>query len=131
MGQVRRTLGMAVAAALIVAGAAGCGNEGGDEDGASGTEATAATSADDTTVTTAATDAGGCPDETTLEVVNADAARGCDRVLVLAPQSASVRPARRPRRQLARLGSEVRSLLITPDATARRAIVRARSSDSA
>ena len=53
---------------------------------------------------------------------NADAARGCDRVLVLAPQSASVRPARRPRRQLARLGSEVRSLLITPDATARRAI---------
>ena len=78
MGQVRRTLGVAVAAVLIVAGAAGCGDEGGDEDGASGTEATAATSADDTTGTTAATDGGGRPDETTLEVVNADAARGAD-----------------------------------------------------
>lgn len=83
MTQVRRALGVVVAAALIMAGAAGCGDDGVDEDGASGTEATAATSAGDGTDTTEAEtdsdeDPGGCPDETTLVVVNADAARGAD-----------------------------------------------------
>lgn len=82
MGQVRRALGLAIAAALIVAGAAGCGDDGGDEDTAASTEATADSTAAAGTDTTGAGDpdeaAGGCPDETTLEVVNADAARGGD-----------------------------------------------------
>lgn len=75
MRQVRRALGLAIAAALIVAGAAGCGDDGGDEDTAASTEATA-----DSTAAAGDPDeaAGGCPDETTLEVVNADAARGAD-----------------------------------------------------
>ena len=67
----------AAALAALTLAAAACGSDGGDDAGP----------VDDTTVETSAatTDAGeaddpagGCPDETTLEVVNADAARGAD-----------------------------------------------------
>jgi NTE family protein len=51
--------------------------------------------------------------------VNADYATGCERVLVLAPTTAAFRRSGRIPRQLASLGTGVRSLVISPDAAAR------------
>ena len=55
-------------------------------------------------------------------IANADLATGCDRVVVLAPVTIALRPSGRIARQLAGLGSSVRSLVVKPDADARRAI---------
>lgn len=55
-------------------------------------------------------------------LANADLAAGCDRVVVLAPVTASLRRAGRISRQLASLGPAVRSVAVSPDAAARRAI---------
>ena len=55
-------------------------------------------------------------------LANADLATGCDRVVVLAPVTAALRRAGRISRQLASLGPAVRSLAVSPDAEARRAI---------
>jgi len=55
-------------------------------------------------------------------LANADLATGCDRVVVLAPVTAALRRAGRVGWQLASLGSGVRSLAVSPDAAARRAI---------
>jgi NTE family protein len=68
--------------------------------------------------------------------VNADLAAGCDRVVVVAPVTIATRRAGRIHRQLAGLGPGVRSVLISPDDTARAAIGRnvlddARRADSA
>jgi NTE family protein len=57
-------------------------------------------------------------------LANADLATGCDRVVVLAPVTAALRRAGRISRQLASLGPGVRSLAVSPDAEARRAIGR-------
>jgi NTE family protein len=57
-------------------------------------------------------------------LANADLATGCDRVLVLAPVTAALRRAGRIGRQLASLGPDVRSLAVSPDTAARRAIGR-------
>jgi NTE family protein len=54
-------------------------------------------------------------------IANADLATGCDRVLVLAPVAFGVRRAQRIRHQLRLLGHGVRSLVVTPDAAARKA----------
>jgi NTE family protein len=54
--------------------------------------------------------------------VNADLARGCARVVVLAPPTAALRRADRPAAQLAALGSDVRSVMVSPNAAARAAI---------
>jgi NTE family protein len=56
--------------------------------------------------------------------VNADLAAGCSRVLVLAPVTASIRPSARVGRQLAALGTDVRSAVFSPDAAARSAMGR-------
>ena len=58
----------------------------------------------------------------TRSVANADLAAGCDLVLVLAPVAFGIRPGQRIGRQLRSLGTAVRSLVVTPDAAARRAI---------
>jgi NTE family protein len=55
-------------------------------------------------------------------LANADLAAGCDRVVVLAPVTASLRRAGRISWQLASLGPGVRSVVVSPDPTARRAI---------
>jgi NTE family protein len=55
-------------------------------------------------------------------LANADLAAGCDRVVVLAPVTASLRRAGRISRQLASLGPGVRSVTVSPDAAARRTI---------
>ncbi|MEU4693815.1 patatin-like phospholipase family protein [Actinoplanes sp. NPDC023714] len=57
-------------------------------------------------------------------VANADLAAGNDRVVVLAPVTASPRPSGRPSAQVAALGPEVRSAVVSPDAAARSAIGR-------
>lgn len=55
-------------------------------------------------------------------LANADLATGCDRVVALAPVTAALRRAGRVSSQLASLGPGVRSVAISPDAPARRAI---------
>jgi NTE family protein len=55
-------------------------------------------------------------------IANADLAVGCDRVVVLAPVNVALRPSGRISKQLASLGPQVRSLVISPDAAARKAI---------
>lgn len=55
-------------------------------------------------------------------VANADLATGCDRVVVLAPLTVALRPSTRIAKQLASLGANVRSIVVSPDAQARRAI---------
>ncbi len=53
---------------------------------------------------------------------NADLASGCDRVVVLAPITYALRRSSRIGNQLASLGASVRSVVISPDAQARKAI---------
>jgi NTE family protein len=53
---------------------------------------------------------------------NADLAAGCDRVVVLAPLTVALRRSGRIDRQLAALGPDVRSTVVSPDAQSRRAI---------
>ena len=53
---------------------------------------------------------------------NADLATGCDRVVVLAPITYALRRGSRISSQLASLGSTVRSVVVSPDAQARKAI---------
>lgn len=55
-------------------------------------------------------------------IANADLAEGCDRVVVLAPVNFAVKPRLRISSQLRTLGSNVRSVVLSPDAAARRAI---------
>ena len=55
-------------------------------------------------------------------ITNADLATGCQRVLVLAPATYALRRSGRVSTQLASLGTGVRSLVVSPDAEARRAI---------
>jgi NTE family protein len=57
-------------------------------------------------------------------VTNADLAAGYARVVVIAPTTAAFRRADRVEAQLATLGSGVRAVTVSPDATARRAIGR-------
>jgi NTE family protein len=57
-------------------------------------------------------------------IANADLARGCDRVVVLAPVTFALRRSGRISSQLASLGQEVRSVVVSPDAPARAAIGR-------
>ena len=57
-------------------------------------------------------------------ITNADLAAGCDRVVVLAPVTVALRRSGRIGRQLASLGSSIRSVVISPDAQARKAIGR-------
>jgi NTE family protein len=54
-------------------------------------------------------------------VANADLARGCGRIVVLAPVTASPRRSGRIGNQLARLGGHFHSSVISPDAEARKA----------
>jgi NTE family protein len=53
---------------------------------------------------------------------NADLAVGCDRVVVLAPIAYALRRSSRIASQLASLGASVRSIVVSPDAQARKAI---------
>jgi NTE family protein len=53
---------------------------------------------------------------------NADLASGCDRVVVLAPITYALRRSSRIGNQLASLGASVRSVVVSPDAQARKAI---------
>jgi NTE family protein len=55
-------------------------------------------------------------------VANADLAIGCDSVVVLAPVNFALRRSQRIESQLATLGPSVRSIVISPDAQARKAI---------
>jgi NTE family protein len=55
-------------------------------------------------------------------VANADLATGCDRVVVLAPITVAIRRSGRLDRQLASLGANVRSIVLSPNAQARQAI---------
>lgn len=55
-------------------------------------------------------------------IANADLATGCDRVVVLAPIGFGIRRRQRIGPQLGLLGPGVRSVVVTPDAAARRAI---------
>jgi NTE family protein len=55
---------------------------------------------------------------------NADLATGCARVVVLAPIAYAIRRSGRIANQLASLGSSVRSVVISPDSAARKAIGR-------
>jgi NTE family protein len=55
---------------------------------------------------------------------NADLAAGCERVVVLAPLAVALRRSGRVDRQLASLGQQVRSMVVSPDANARQAIGR-------
>jgi NTE family protein len=57
-------------------------------------------------------------------ITNADLAAGCDRVVVLAPVTGALRRSGRIGSQLASLGSSIRSVVISPDAQARKAIGR-------
>lgn len=53
---------------------------------------------------------------------NADLAAGCDRVVVLAPITYALRRSTRIASQLASLGTSIQSVVISPDAQARKAI---------
>ncbi len=55
-------------------------------------------------------------------VANVDLAKGCERVVVLAPTIAAFRRADRPGAQIAVLGAGVRSDIVSPDAASRAAI---------
>jgi len=55
-------------------------------------------------------------------VANADLAKGCDRVVVLAPIDLALRRSNRITNQLGSLGSGVRTMVVRPDPQARRAI---------
>lgn len=55
-------------------------------------------------------------------LTNADLATGCDRVVVLAPATFGIKRRQRVGDQLRRLGPEVRSVIVSPDAMARKAI---------
>ena len=55
-------------------------------------------------------------------IANADLASGCDRVVVLAPVTVALRRSGRIDRQLASLGPQLRSVVVSPDAQARKAI---------
>ncbi|HEV2236429.1 MAG TPA: patatin-like phospholipase family protein [Ktedonobacterales bacterium] len=55
-------------------------------------------------------------------IVNADLAKGYERVVVVAPTTTAFRRADRPAAQLATLGAGVRSVIVSPDAAARAAI---------
>lgn len=55
-------------------------------------------------------------------IANADLAVGCERVVVLAPVNFGIKRAQRIGHQLRRLGTEVRSAVVTPDSVTRRAI---------
>jgi NTE family protein len=55
---------------------------------------------------------------------NADLARGCETVVVVAPIAMALRRSGRIGRQLASLGPQVRSIVVSPDANARNAIGR-------
>ncbi len=55
---------------------------------------------------------------------NAHLAKGCARVVVIAPLPAAARRADSPAAQVAALGSDVRAIIISPDAAARAAIGR-------
>lgn len=57
-------------------------------------------------------------------IANADLAEGCDRVVVIAPVVAAMRRSTRIEVQLARLGRGVRSIVVSPDRAARKAIGR-------
>jgi NTE family protein len=57
-------------------------------------------------------------------ITNADLAGGCDCVVVLAPVTIALRRSGRIGNQLASLGPSVRSVVISPDAQARKAIGR-------
>jgi NTE family protein len=57
-------------------------------------------------------------------VANADLATGCERVVVLAPVTFAVRRSSRIASQLAALGSNVQSVVLSPDHQAREAIGR-------
>lgn len=57
-------------------------------------------------------------------ITNADLAAGCDRVVVIAPVTVAFRRSGRIARQLASLGPQVRSVVISPDDAARAAIGR-------
>jgi NTE family protein len=57
-------------------------------------------------------------------IVNADLAKGCATVVVIAPSTAAFRRADRPVAQLATLGADVRTVIVAPDAAARAAIGR-------
>jgi NTE family protein len=55
-------------------------------------------------------------------VTNADLAKGCERIVVIAPTAAALRRSDGPAAQVASLGSGVRSVIISPNAAARAAI---------
>jgi NTE family protein len=55
---------------------------------------------------------------------NADLAAGADRVMVLAPIARAARRSGRIDQQLTALGAGVRSVVVTPDAAARKAFGR-------
>ena len=57
-------------------------------------------------------------------IANADLATGCDRVVVLAPVTVAFRRSGQIARQLAGLGPGVRSVVLSPDPEARKAIGR-------
>jgi NTE family protein len=57
-------------------------------------------------------------------VANADLAKGCGRVVVIAPITASLRRSGRISEQLAKLGQHLHSVVISPDADAKEAIGR-------
>ena len=52
---------------------------------------------------------------------NADLAKGCERVVVIAPLTSALRRSDRPSAQLATLGAGVRSTIVAPDAASRAA----------
>ena len=60
----------------------------------------------------------------TRSVANIDLAKGYGRVVVLAPTTAAFRRAGRPAAQVAALGKDVRSVIVSPDAASRAAIGR-------
>jgi NTE family protein len=53
---------------------------------------------------------------------NSDLAAGCDRVVVIAPTTYALRRSSRISAQLASLGASIRSVVVSPDAQARKAI---------
>ncbi len=55
-------------------------------------------------------------------IANADLAAGCDRVVVLAPVTFALRRSARIAGQLTSLGADVRSMVVSPDSQARKAI---------
>ena len=57
-------------------------------------------------------------------ITNADLAGGCERVVVIAPVTLALRRIGRIDNQLASLGPQVRSIVVSPDANARNAIGR-------